>query len=204
MDFNITFLIIIVTTGVTFLAWNNTELYNKLIFNPYSIVHKKQYQRMFSGALLHADIPHLVVNMFVLYSFGSVIESAYVDYIPFGNQMFVALYILSIAAANIKSLLDNKDDVWYNAVGASGAVSAVVFSFVLFEPKAQILFFGLVPIPAFLYGLLYLVYSQYMAKKGNDNVGHDAHFYGAVFGFVFTGILRPELFNLFIKQIFRT
>ncbi|MFM9943905.1 MAG: rhomboid family intramembrane serine protease [Bacteroidia bacterium] len=202
MDINITLIIILITCGISFWAWNNTELYNKLIFNPYSIFHKRQYYRIFTSALLHADIPHLVINMFVLYSFGNFIEQVYAAYIPFGLPMYVAMYILSIGAANIKTLIENKNNVWYNAVGASGAVSAVVFAFVLFAPKAQIYFFGILPIPAFLYGLLYLVYSQYMAKKGTDNIGHDAHFYGAVFGFVFTGLLRPELFQLFVSKIF--
>ena len=202
MGINITLIIILITSGVSFLAWNNKALYDKLIFNPYSIFHKNEWHRLFSSALLHADIPHLVINMFVLYSFGSFIEQVYAIYMPGGIITYVVMYILSIAAANIKTLFENKNNVWYNAVGASGAVSAVVFAFVLVAPKEQIYFFGLLPIPAFLYGLLYLVYSQYMAKKGNDNIGHDAHFFGAVFGFVFTGLLRPELFQLFIKQVF--
>lgn len=198
---NITLIIILITCGVSFMAWNNTELYNKLIFNPYIIFHKNEWYRLFSSALLHADIPHLVINMFVLYSFGSFIEQVYDLYIPGGLPMYVAMYILAIGAANIKTLIENKNNVWYNAVGASGAVSAVVFAFVLFAPIEKILFFGIIPIPAFLYGLLYLVYSQYMSKKASDNIGHDAHFFGAVFGFVFTGLLRPELFQMFVSKI---
>ncbi len=199
---NITLIIILITCGVSFMAWNNTELYNKLIFNPYIIFHKNEWYRLFSSALLHADIPHLVINMFVLYSFGSFIEQVYDLYIPGGLALYVAMYILAIGAANIKTLIENKNNVWYNAVGASGAVSAVVFAFVLFAPIEKILFFGIIPIPAFLYGLLYLVYSQYMSKKASDNIGHDAHFFGAVFGFVFTGLLRPELFQMFVSKIF--
>ena len=198
---NITLIIILITCGVSFMAWNNTELYNKLIFNPYIIFHKNEWYRLFSSAWLHADIPHLVINMFVLYSFGSFIEQVYDLYIPGGLALYVAMYILAIGAANIKTLIENKNNVWYNAVGASGAVSAVVFAFVLFAPIEKILFFGIIPIPAFLYGLLYLVYSQYMSKKASDNIGHDAHFFGAVFGFVFTGLLRPELFQMFVSKI---
>jgi membrane associated rhomboid family serine protease len=199
---NITLIIILITCGVSFMAWNNTELYNKLIFNPYIIFHKNEWYRLFSSALIHADIPHLVINMFVLYSFGSFIEQVYDLYIPGGLALYAAMYILAIGAANIKTLIENKNNVWYNAVGASGAVSAVVFAFVLFAPIEKILFFGIIPIPAFLYGLLYLVYSQYMSKKASDNIGHDAHFFGAVFGFVFTGLLRPELFQMFVSKIF--
>ena len=198
---NITLIIILITCGVSFMAWNNAQLYNKLIFNPYSIFHKNEWYRLFSGALLHADIPHLVINMFVLYSFGSFIEQVYDLYILGGMAMYVAMYILSIGAANIKTLIENKNNVWYNAVGASGAVSAIVFAFVLFAPIEKILFFGIIPIPAFLYVLLYLAYSQFMSKKATDNIGHDAHFFGAVFGFIFTGLLRPEFFQIFVNKI---
>lgn len=141
--------------------------------------------------------------MLVLFSFGEVVENIFESYIKFGKVMYLVLYVFSIAAANIKTLYQHKNNHWYNAVGASGAVSAVVFSFVLFAPLEKILFFGILPVPAFIYGFIYLAYSQYMAQKGNDNIGHDAHFYGAIFGFVFTGLLYPVLFLNFIKQIFR-
>jgi len=198
---NITLVIIIFTCLVSFMAWNNRSLFDKLIFNPYSVYHRKEYFRLFSSGLLHADMTHLFINMFVLYSFGRVIEQVYEKYMPLGLSMYIIFYVVSIAAANLKTLFDHKNNMWYNAVGASGAVSAVVFAFVLFAPLEKIYFFDLLPIPAFLYGFLYLGYSQYMAKKGQDNIGHDAHFYGAVFGFLFTGLLKPVLFVLFVDKI---
>jgi len=198
---SITIIIIIFTCAISFYAWNNNELYQKLIFNPYSVFHRKEYFRMFSSALLHADIPHLAINMFVLYSFSQLVEPYYRSYMPMGLTTYLALYILSVAAANMKTLYDNKNNVWYNAVGASGAVSAIVYAFVLIAPTDNLYFFGLLPIPAFIFGFLYLAYSQYMAKRAKDNIGHDAHFYGAVFGFVFTGLLKPDLFPQFIHQI---
>jgi membrane associated rhomboid family serine protease len=198
---SITLIIIAVTVLVSFLSWNQATLFERLTFNPYSVMHRKQWYRLFSSALVHADLPHLFINMYVLYSFGEFIEKVYQFYIPWGAQSYLMMYILCIAAANLKTLFEHKNNAWYNAVGASGAVSGVVFAFVLFAPVEKILFFGIIPIPAFLYGLLYLVYSQIMAKRGKDNIGHDAHFFGAVFGFVFTGMLRPELFQRFIQQI---
>jgi len=194
---SITLIIIIITSGVSFLAWNNTRLFNMLIFNPYSVFHRNEWYRLFSSALLHADIPHLVINMYVLYSFGEVVETYY----PIGKFMYLLMYFAAIAVANIKTLLENKNNSWYNAVGASGAVSAVVFAFVLFAPKQELGIFGIIPVPAVLYGLLFLFYSQYMSKKGTDNIGHDAHFFGAVFGFVFTGLLHPSLFKQFMDQL---
>ena len=200
---NITGIIIIITCGISFWAWQNDNLFNKLIFNPYKINNRKEWYRFFSCALLHADFTHLLINMFVLYSFGQYIEMVYKLYIPFGGVlMYLVMYVLAIAASNIKTYFQHRQNSWYSALGASGAVSAVVFAFILFAPTEKILFFGVLPIPAFIYGLLYLAYSQYMAKNSKDNIGHDAHFYGAIFGFVFTGLLKPDLFILFVKQIF--
>ena len=198
---SITLIIVVATCLISIIAWNKNEIFDLLIFNPYSVFHRKQWYRLFSSALLHADFMHLFINMYVLYSFGEFIELVYRMYLPFGEISFLVMYVLSVGVANIKTLLEKKNNVWYNAVGASGAVSAVVFAYVLFAPVEKILFFGILPVPAFLYGLLYLVYSHYMARKANDNIGHDAHFYGALFGFVFTGILRPELFAGFVSQI---
>lgn len=200
---SLTIVIIIITCGISFWAWNDSRIFDLLIFNPSKTMNQKQWYRLFSGALLHADFTHLLINMFVLFSFGNVVENVFTIYIKNGRVMYVLLYILSIAAANIKTLFQHKNNSWYNAVGASGAVSAVVFSFVLFAPLEKILFFGILPVPAFIYGLLYMAYSQYMAQRGNDNIGHDAHFYGALFGFIFTGLLNPVFFTSFLKQIFR-
>lgn len=198
---SITIYIIILTCAISFTAWNKPDWYHALIFNPYTIFKRNQWYRMFSSALLHADLTHLFINMFVLYSFGEYMETVYTAYLPMGQIMYLVMYVLAIAAANIKTLIENRHNAWYNAVGASGAVSAVIFSFILVAPLEKILFFMVLPIPAFIYGILYLIYSQYMANKASDNIGHDAHFFGAVFGFVFTGLLRPELFTNFMNQI---
>lgn len=198
---NITVLIIIITCGISFWAWQNDKIFNYLTFNPYNIYNKREWYRFFSCALLHADFTHLLINMFVLYSFGQFIEQVYKNYITGGIWMYPVLYILSVAISNIKTYFQYKNNSWYNAVGASGAVSAVVFAFILVAPAEKILLFAIIPIPAFIYGLMYLAYSQYMAKNSNDNIGHDAHFYGAIFGFIFTGLLQPQLFLSFVTQI---
>jgi len=108
---------------------------------------------------------------------------------------------LAIGASSIVSLVKHKDNPNYNALGASGAVSAVVFACIFFAPLEEILFFGVIPVPGILFGIGYLWYSWYMGKKNVDNVGHDAHFYGAIFGFIFPLILRPELIHQFIYQL---
>jgi len=185
----ITWIIIILTALVSIPAFSNAELFSRLRFNPYIIKETKQWYRFLSYGLLHADWTHLAMNMFVLYSFGEQVE------------MFM-LYVGAVVISVIPSFEKHKNDSWYNAVGASGAVSAVVFSSIIFLPNSKIIFLLLpFPIPSVVFGILYLIYSAYMAKKGKDNIGHDAHFWGALFGAIFTIALKPELALLFLKQL---
>jgi membrane associated rhomboid family serine protease len=193
----VTIVIILVTVAVTILAFSNHELFRRLAFNAYDIKHFKNSYRFVSYALIHADWIHLLINMMVLYSFGRVVETYYGFY--FGNKAifyYVLLYIGSTALSTLPSYGKHKDDYTYTAVGASGAVSAVVFASIIFDPLSKIYLF-LIPIgiPAIIFGGLYLVYSWYMGKKNIDNVGHDVHFWGAIFGFVFTIVLKPSLLN---------
>lgn len=193
----VTIVIILVTVAVTILAFNNHELFRRLAFNAYDIKHFKNSYRFVSYALIHADWIHLLINMMVLYSFGRVVETYYGFY--FGNKAilyYLLLYIGSTAISTLPSYGKHKDDYTYTAVGASGAVSAVVFASIIFDPLSKIYLF-LIPIgiPAIIFGVLYLAYSWYMGKKNIDNVGHDVHFWGAIFGFVFTIVLKPSLLN---------
>ena len=199
----ITYAIIILTAAVSIPAFNNPELFARLRFNAYIIKSNNQWYRFFSYALLHADWAHLAVNMFVLYSFGEQVEVLMKYYFGVkGNLFFVLLYVGGVALSTVPSFVKHKNDSWYNAVGASGAVSAVVFSSIIFLPSSKIMFLLFpFPIPAVVFGVLYLVFSAYMAKKGNDNIGHDAHFWGAVYGAVFTIILKPALALLFVQQL---
>jgi len=193
--------IIIITAVVSVAGFSNEQIFNRLKFNAYRIYHNKQWYRLFSHALLHANWMHLIINMLVLYSFGGVLfyefEFAFTDKNP--NILFLIFYILSIGLASILNVFKRKNDSYYNAVGASGAVSAVLFATILFEPYHYVYFFGIIPLPGIVFGVLYLIYSYYMIKKGNDNIGHDVHFWGAIFGFVFPVLLKPELFVRFLR-----
>ena len=198
-----TYIFIIITVFISILAFYNRGLFYKLQFNPYTIYHRKEWHRFFSYAFLHSDWSHLLINMFVLYSFGTSVE-LYFEYffadkaIPY----YLSLYLAGIVFSVIYDFNKHKNDGFYNAVGASGAVSAVLFSSILLHPLGKLyLFFIPIGIPAVIFGGLYLIYSAYMAKKAKDNVGHNAHFWGAIFGFVFTILLKPELFILFLEQI---
>ena len=199
----ITWIIIILTALVSIPAFSNAELFSRLRFNPYIIKETKQWYRFLSYGLLHADWTHLAMNMFVLYSFGEQVEMFMIYFFGAkGEFYYIILYVGAVVISVIPSFEKHKNDSWYNAVGASGAVSAVVFSSIIFLPNSKIIFLLLpFPIPSVVFGILYLIYSAYMAKKGKDNIGHDAHFWGALFGAIFTIALKPELALLFLKQL---
>ncbi|HMM11597.1 MAG TPA: rhomboid family intramembrane serine protease [Bacteroidales bacterium] len=193
-----TIAIIIITVLVSLLAFNNEGLFNSLKFNPWLISQRRQSWRFVSYALLHGGWVHLFVNMFVLYSFGKVVESAFLMWsgTPKGYLYYFMLYLGGVLFANVLDYGRNRENPYYNAVGASGAVAAVLFSAILIIPTSTLIIFPIpIPLPAWLFGILYLVYSVYMGKRGTDNIGHFAHFSGAVFGLVFTLILKPELVN---------
>lgn len=198
----ITWIIIGTTVAVSYLAFQNKALMEKLQFNAARVVHQKQYYRLISHAFVHSGWTHLFVNMLVLYFFGKPVESFLGFY--FGDKafaLFLLLYGGGILVSNISSLIREKDNYYYNAVGASGAVSAVLFTFIFLNPWEKLYFFGLFPIPGILFAIGYLIYSWYMSRQQSDNIAHDAHFFGALFGFVYPILLKPSLFHNFISQL---
>jgi len=196
--------IVALTCLVSILAFNNPDLMRRMQFNAYAIKHHKQGYRFFTYGLVHAGWAHLAINMFVLWSFGRIVYTFYL-YL-FGNLGILYFLLLYIGGIMFSVLFDfgrHKDNEWYNAVGASGAVSAVVFASIILYPAGGVyLFFIPIEIPSPVFGILYLVYSAYMAKKGTDNIGHDAHFWGAIYGVLLTIALKPELFIRFLEEVF--
>jgi len=210
----VTLTILFSSIGFSIHAFKNRGSFEKYLFNAYAIKHHNEKYRFLSHAFLHSDYAHLIINMFVLYSFGRVLESAYFPVVfgKFSTLIFILLYTGGIYASSIVDYLRQKDNIHYNAVGASGAVSALVFSAILLNPNSSmgIIFIPFIRLPSWVFGLLYLAYSFYMDRNKNDQIAHGAHAWGAVFGFLFTGIMdliiaNPELndriFNLFIRQI---
>ena len=197
---SITLIIIAITALVSIAAFSNAELMDKLIFYPKRMDSPAEYYRFITAGLIHADWIHLFFNMYVLYIFGRNVEYVYTEFIgkPF---LFGVMYVLALIASSLPSFAKHRNNYYYRALGASGAVAAVLFSFVYYAPWSMLYLFGIIPIPAILGAVAYLIYSAYSAKKGNDNVGHDAHFYGAVFGFVFTLIFDPTHGQVFIQQL---
>jgi membrane associated rhomboid family serine protease len=204
-----TILLIIITSIISVIGFSRRDIFDKLQLNPYAVYHKKEWYRIISHGFLHADWVHLFVNMFVLFSFGKSVENIFNQLAANGIiksaiLSYALLYFISMIFATVTTIKKQKDNQFYNSIGASGAVSAVVFTSIFFQPLANLYFYAIIPIPGIVFGVLYLGYSHYMSRRAGekDNINHDAHFIGAVFGFLFPLILDPKLINIFINQLF--
>jgi membrane associated rhomboid family serine protease len=204
----LTYIIIAFTCLISIPAFGNREMFSRLLFSPGIIRSNKEWYRFLTHAFLHADFVHLAMNMYVLFMFGGMVEKMYISSFGTlsGEVHFFLLYFISIVASVFPSYEKHKNDYHYNAVGASGAVSAIVFAAILLNPWMSLsLMFIPIPIPAPVFGVLYLVYCWYMAKRGGDNVAHDVHYWGSLFGAVFTLVVLPQtIFSLLdaVKHIF--
>jgi membrane associated rhomboid family serine protease len=201
-----TLFIIIVTVIITIIAFNSEELLNRLMLNPYQVVHKKEWYRIITHGFLHADWTHLIINMIVLFSFGSSVEREFRNlsmsgYINSPALAYSILYFGGIIISSLITLIRHRNNRWYNSVGASGAVSAVIFTSIFLSPLDRLYFFAVLPIPGIVFAVLYLVYSSYMSRRNRDNINHDAHFLGAVYGFIFPILIDLDLMSGFIEQL---
>ena len=203
MELSLTLLIIIVTVSVSLFAINKREYFYRFQYNPYVVKHNKQWYRIFSHALIHGDYMHLFFNMYVPYNFGTITEEYYIGI--FGAKgifLYGMLYVGGIMFAALPAYKKHSENSHYNAVGASGAVSAVLFASILFMPTAGLrIMFIPISIPAFIFGFIYLALEAYLDKKSNDNIAHDAHIWGALFGVVFTIALKPAIVLYFIESV---
>ena len=199
--FTITNIIVGITCLISIVLMNNQRGKSQLIFHPVTIRQQNQWYRFLSAGFIHADGIHLLVNMLVLWSFGNALETyLYPNFLGDNTGLkFLVLYFGGIIVSSIPSYLRHQTDSRYAALGASGGVSAVVFAVILFAPWQNLYLYGLIAIPQVLAGIGYLIYSWYKDKKANDNIGHMAHLTGAVWGFVFTGLMSPGLFARFIQ-----
>ena len=200
----VTLILILITAAVSILCFTGTLNINALKFNAYDIKHRRQWYRMFSYGLVHGGWGHLFFNMLTLYFFGTVVEQYFRAAFgaASGIVLYVVLYVSAIAVSTIGDLVKYKNTPGYNAVGASGAVSAVLFASILFEPKMGIYIYLIpIPVPGYTFAPLYLLYCWYMAKRNMDNIGHTAHFWGAVYGLVFPLVFRPDIFQHFLAQL---
>ena len=200
----VTLLLILFTSAVSILCFMGMLNPRALVFNAYDVWHRKQWHRMLSYGLVHGGWGHLFFNMLTLYFFGRVVEQYFQA--AFGARagviLYVVLYVTAIAVSTVGDLVKYRNNINYNAVGASGAVSAVLFSSILFEPRMGIFIYLIpIPVPGYVFAPLYLLYCWYMARRNLDNIGHTAHFWGAVYGLVFPLVFRPDILQYFLRQL---
>jgi membrane associated rhomboid family serine protease len=200
----ITLLIILVTVVVSIFGFSNQQLLRACIFNPYVIESRKQYYRFITAGFIHADLMHLLFNMYALYLFGRIVEEAFAIIFPgLGTVVYISLYFSALIMSSTFSYYKYKHSPGYNALGASGAVSAILFASIIIDPTQKLMIFP-IPffIPSYIIGPLYLAYSYYMGRRKLDNVGHDAHFFGALWGILFLVLLWHDAIKHFIAQVF--
>jgi len=177
-----TYVIIALTVIASWRAFNSPHFAGELIFNPYAIKHNKQWFRFISSGFIHADMQHLIFNMITLFFFGRNVEYIFSKVFPgFGSILYVLFYLSALVISGLYTYFKYNDNPGYNALGASGAVSAVLFCAIAVFPTETIYVY-FIPIPGIAYAILYLIYSFYMAKQRIDNIGHEAHISGALYG----------------------
>lgn len=212
--FSITLSIIIITALISFAAFRNEKIKEDLLFWPAEIARRNQYYRFITGGFVHGDLIHLAFNMISLYSLGEYAEKRlFSNPVLFGENgklLYLLLYLSAIIVSVLPDYFSKKDNYAYRALGASGAVSAVIFAFIVLQPTMKLyLLFIPIPVPAYIFGLVFLGISAYLSRKGHDNIGHLAHFSGAIYGILFT-IITAKLFTgfdvvaHFINAVFNT
>ncbi|ANI87915.1 rhomboid family intramembrane serine protease [Arachidicoccus ginsenosidimutans] len=194
----ITLFIIIATCIVSFMAFSNGSIIDKLIFYPPAVSQERQWYRFFSCGLIHADFGHLIFNMYAFYSFGNFVEDTFGDMFgePTGTILYLILYISALAVCLLPTYFQNRNNYAYRSLGASGAVSAIVFASIILNPTAGIglIFIPGLSIPAFIFGIIYLAVSYWLDKRGGGNINHSAHLYGGLYGIIFL-IIAGKIFS---------
>ncbi len=185
-----TLFIIFITAAISVVCFSNRAAFDRLSLKPYNVVRRGQWYRVVTHGFVHADWTHLLVNMLVFWSFARVVMATFAGQFHAGismepNLKFSLLYFGGLIFASIYDLSKRRDDPYYTSVGASGAVSAVVFTSIFYSPLSKIYLMGVLPMPAVVFGILYIGYEAYSARRGGGHVNHHAHIFGAMYGFIF-------------------
>lgn len=204
-NYPITLSLIAANVIFSFLAWNNQEVYSKSLMWPYGVKRYNQFYRFISSGFMHGDYIHLFVNMLTLFFFGRGLELYLTAYGLGGNIAYLVLYFLALIVSDLPTYFKQKDNSQYHSLGASGAVSAVVFATVVFNPWGRIYLYGAIGIASAVYAVLYIWYCIAMSKRGGDNINHDAHLWGALFGLGATialiAAMNPVLFEYILEDL---
>jgi len=185
-----------ITIASSLLAFYNDELYDRMILNPYHVSKGSETYTLLTSGFIHKDWMHLIFNMMTYYFFAFQLEAM------IGHWQFALLYIVSLVLSDLPTVYKNRENFWYRSLGASGAISAVVFSAIMFDPTAKMgLLLIPIQIPAIIFGALYLAYCVYASRRSSDGINHDAHFYGALCGIILTVILIPQSVHIFFDKL---
>ncbi|UZD22212.1 rhomboid family intramembrane serine protease [Algoriphagus halophytocola] len=203
MNLSITVVIIILTAITSFYGINNPAFLERWMFTPYKIKRNQEWDRFVTSGFIHKDYIHLFFNMFTFYFFGGVVEQvlSYKFGSILGGVVFVFFYILAIIISDLPTYFKNKDNSYYRALGASGGTAATVFASIIIMPLSDICLFGILCLPGFILGILFLLYSYFKGKNQDDAINHDAHLFGALFGIFFILAIAPESASSFLNQI---
>lgn len=203
LDFSITLLIIAFTTLVSYQGFQSYAYIDRLKHTPAREFEFKEYYRMLTSGFVHADWTHLIINMFVLYSFGNYIESFITSEFGsvLGRVIYLILYLLNIVFANIPTTLRHRFNPAFSSIGASGAVSGIIFIFILLQPWSILYLFFIIPVPAIIAGIGYLIYSSWAANQGHGRLDHSAHFAGAIAGMLMIILLKKEILSHFFFRL---
>ncbi len=190
---------------VSFMAWNRPALQDKLLMDPYRVQRNKEYSRFVTSGFVHGDMLHLFFNLFTMYFFGNVVEMRFIaimgNNILLGQGLFLAFFLLGVIISDMPTYAKYKDIPNYRSLGASGGVAALVFASILYAPLRDICLYGILCLPGFILGTVYLIYSYYSDKQGKGRINHSAHLYGALFGIVFAIFIEPNVVLHFVQQI---
>ena len=191
--------ILLLTIATSLIAWQYADLFRLFVLHPFSLVRERKYYTLLTSGLIHADVGHLFFNMFSFYFFAL---GKYGLERAAGSWRFLIIYLASLILSDISTVLKHRDDPAYFCLGASGAVTAVIFSFIIYEPNAKIgLMFIPIPVPAPIFGILYVAYSYYSARYRQTRVNHAAHLWGAISGLALTLVLDPPAFSRFLHVL---
>jgi membrane associated rhomboid family serine protease len=194
----LTLAIIAVTCVVSWIAFKNGKLMQRLLLWPPAVEKKHEYWRLLSYGLVHADFQHLLFNMITLFFFGRAMEWLYAQHL--GPLGFLWFYLGGLLVSILPSYIQNRRNANYRSLGASGAVSAVLFAFILLSPWSMIFVFFF-PVPAILYAVAFVAYSIWMDHRGGGSINHTAHMWGAAYGIVFTVLMEPRVIPFFLQQL---
>jgi membrane associated rhomboid family serine protease len=203
MELSTTVVIILLTVLTSYLGFKKPELLSRWMFTPYRIKNRGEWDRFILSGFIHKDSMHLLFNMFTFYFFGSMVEQFLIYRLGFmgGTITFIVFYLAAIVISDIPTYLKHQNHSYYHALGASGGTAAAVFASIIIMPLSDICLFGILCLPGFVLGILFLIYSFVQARKGTDAINHDAHLYGAIFGILFVLILSPSSALHFYEQI---